>query len=65
MASERGLLTQGEALMESIKSRNDASHTYDSEAADEIFNAIVEDYHAAFQEIKTVFDDQLQQRRPQ
>ena len=65
MASERGLLTHGEALMESIKSRNDTSHTYDSETADEIFTAIVEDYHAAFQEIKTVFDAQLQQRCPQ
>lgn len=62
MASERGLITQGDALMETVKSRNDTVHGYDGETAEEIFTAIVEEYYAAFQEVKSVFDAQLIKR---
>jgi len=65
MASERELITQGSALMESIKSRNDTSHSYDEATVNEIFTAIVEEYYDAFLEIKTVFDAQLAQRQSQ
>jgi len=63
MAFERGLVTQGSALMKTIKSRNATSHTYDENTADEIFTDIVDLYYSAFLELKQVFEQQIQLRQ--
>ena len=39
-----GLLANGEIWMDMIKSRNQTSHTYNEETADEIVHAIKENY---------------------
>lgn len=61
MASERELVTQGSALMESIKIRNDLLNSYEKTTADGIFVGICQVY-AAFLEIKTVLNARLPQR---
>jgi nucleotidyltransferase substrate binding protein (TIGR01987 family) len=47
-AYKRGLIGDGDAWMEMIKSRNLTSHTYNQDVAKEISEAIRERYHAAF-----------------
>lgn len=63
MASERGLVTQGAELMDTIKSRNATSHTYDEDTANEIFTSIIEEHYGAFLELKQVFEKQIQSRQ--
>jgi nucleotidyltransferase substrate binding protein (TIGR01987 family) len=43
------LLSNGEVWMDMIKSRNETSHTYNEETADEIFLKIIETYYPAFE----------------
>jgi nucleotidyltransferase substrate binding protein (TIGR01987 family) len=50
-AYKRGLIEDGDAWMEMIKSRNLTSHTYNQDIAKEIVAAIRERYHLAFQRI--------------
>lgn len=45
LAFERGLIGHGELWMEMIKSRNQSSHTYNEEVAEEIAGRIVHAYH--------------------
>jgi nucleotidyltransferase substrate binding protein (TIGR01987 family) len=47
-AFSKGLLTDGEAWMEMIKSRNQTSHTYNKKVADEIVGKILESYFGQF-----------------
>lgn len=47
-AFKRGLIENGEIWMDMIKSRNLSSHTYNSEIAQKIVRAIVENYYAEF-----------------
>jgi nucleotidyltransferase substrate binding protein (TIGR01987 family) len=47
-AFQMGLIQDGEAWMEMIKSRNQSSHTYNLDTALEIAKAIDERYWAAF-----------------
>ncbi len=54
LAFNNGLIQSGEALMDSIKSRNLTAHTYDEEDADDIFNKIIDSYYDAFREIYLV-----------
>lgn len=42
-----GLITDGEVWMEMIKSRNQTSHTYNEETANQIFTKIIQDYFPA------------------
>lgn len=50
-AFKSGLIEDGDAWMEMIKSRNLTSHTYNQDIAKEIVAAIRERYHFAFQRI--------------
>jgi len=50
-AFKRGLIEDGTAWMEMIKSRNLKSHTYNREIAEEIALAIRRRYHAAFRKL--------------
>ncbi|WP_027358698.1 nucleotidyltransferase substrate binding protein [Desulforegula conservatrix] len=47
-AFQKGLVTEGEGWMEMIKSRNQTSHTYNHEIADEIAEKIINHYHGLF-----------------
>jgi nucleotidyltransferase substrate binding protein (TIGR01987 family) len=48
-AFKNGLIVEGEVWMEMIKSRNQTSHTYNEETADEITDAVVARYYAEFE----------------
>ena len=43
-----GLVEKGDVWMQMVESRNKSSHTYNKETTDEIVNAIIDDYFAAF-----------------
>jgi nucleotidyltransferase substrate binding protein (TIGR01987 family) len=43
------LVDNGEVWMDMIKSRNETSHTYNEETADEIFLKIIDEYYPAFE----------------
>jgi nucleotidyltransferase substrate binding protein (TIGR01987 family) len=42
-----GLITDGEVWMEMIKSRNQTSHTYNEDTANQIFSKIIQNYFPA------------------
>jgi nucleotidyltransferase substrate binding protein (TIGR01987 family) len=48
LAFERGLVANGQGLMNSIKSRQLTSHTYNEETADEIYRSVIAEYYGAF-----------------
>ena len=54
------LIQDGEAWMEMLRSRNQASHTYNLETAAEIARAIDERYWAAFRLLLDSMDDRAQ-----
>ncbi len=43
-----GLIPDGDVWMEMIKIRNQTSHTYEEQTANEIFDQIIYKYHPAF-----------------
>lgn len=43
------LITDGEVWMDMIRSRNQASHTYNEETAEDIYGKIIQNYHSVFQ----------------
>jgi len=50
------LIGNGEVWMDMISSRNHTSHTYDDATATEIYDKIVAEYHAAFNEFRAVME---------
>lgn len=52
-----GLVMNGENWMEMIKSRNQTSHTYNQEIAEEISRKIIQDYYPLFEEFKMKMDE--------
>jgi len=50
-AFKYGLLKNGEIWMDMVKSRNDSSHTYNEETANEIVDAILNYYYAEFEKL--------------
>ena len=52
-AFNRGLVTDGQAWMEMIKSRSLSSHTYSKKVADELILDVRVRYHRCFMELKT------------
>lgn len=42
------LIEDGEIWMQMIKSRNETSHSYNEETADDIYQKIISEYHQAF-----------------
>ena len=61
-AFEKGLLTNGQALLESIESRNLTSHSYNEEVAEEIFQDVINKYYAAFEELKDALRTEKEKR---
>ena len=64
LAVKRGLIDTncGKILMESIISRNKTVHTYNEEVANEIFQAILNEYYQAFHSLKQALEHEQQQR---
>lgn len=52
----RGLIADGDGWMEMIKSRNQTSHTYNEETANEITGMVISSYHALLR----VFADKME-----
>ncbi|MBB6482138.1 nucleotidyltransferase substrate binding protein [Spirochaeta isovalerica] len=51
MAFNRNLVSDGETLMETIKSRQKTSHSYNEETAEEILQAVINHYYKAFEDL--------------
>lgn len=51
-AFKAGLISQGDIWMEMIKSRNQTSHTYNQNTADEIVFKTINQYFPLFEELK-------------
>jgi nucleotidyltransferase substrate binding protein (TIGR01987 family) len=51
-AFTRGLIVDGDAWMEMIKSRNKTSHTYNKAVANEIVDKITQSYFKAFSDLR-------------
>lgn len=58
-AFNKGLIENGEAWMDMIKSRNKSSHTYNEEVAEEIVFQIVETYYPLFREFHNKMGSRL------
>jgi len=56
-AFKMALVTNGEVWMDMIKSRNETSHTYNEETADEIFLKIIEEYFPAFEKFTIAMEE--------
>jgi nucleotidyltransferase substrate binding protein (TIGR01987 family) len=53
------LIDNGEVWMNMIKSRNQTSHTYNNETADEIYRKIISEYYSAF----LIFRNTMEKKR--
>jgi nucleotidyltransferase substrate binding protein (TIGR01987 family) len=60
LAFNRGLIQQGEMWLDMVKSRSKTSHTYNEETAQEIAQAIVQDYFLLFVSLKDSLDYGIQ-----
>ncbi|MDL2319819.1 nucleotidyltransferase substrate binding protein [Alistipes sp. OttesenSCG-928-B03] len=58
-AFKMGLIEGADVWMDMIQSRNSTSHMYDEETADEIYDAIVNDYYLAFDNFQTKMEGLL------
>ncbi len=54
-AFKNGLIADGEVWMDMVKSRNQTSHTYNEETANEITEAVLHRYCAQFSQFSTQF----------
>ncbi|MCB0392493.1 MAG: nucleotidyltransferase substrate binding protein [Bdellovibrionales bacterium] len=58
-AFKLGIIEDGEAWMDMIKSRNLSSHTYNKETADKVVNNIVSSYYKCFSDLIKVLDKKV------
>ena len=65
MAFKAGLIEDGKSFMESIKSRNLTSHTYDESVSENIFIDIVEKYTTAFDQLRLAMVAEKGKREPE
>lgn len=61
-AFKMGLVKNGETWMEMIKSRNQSSHTYNQEVADEISEKIIASYFELFTEFERKMNSLIQDK---
>ena len=59
LAFQLGLIDNGEIWMNMIKSRNQASHTYDEEVSNRIIQLIISEYYDAFKSLESFFLSQI------
>ncbi len=60
LAFQNGLITKGEIWMEMVKSRRLSSHTYNEETANEIANAVINQYFSLFTDLLQTFNSEVQ-----
>lgn len=56
-AFKASLITDGEAWMEMIKSRNETAHTYNEDTADQIFIKIIRRYYPLFRNFRQKMEE--------
>ncbi len=56
-AFKYGLIEKGEIWMDMIQSRNNTSHTYNEETANEIAKAIIDNYYSEFEKLINKLND--------
>ncbi len=56
LAFQRNLIQDGETWMQMLKDRNQTSHTYNEETADEIAGHILKDYYGLYVALKDSFE---------
>ncbi len=61
-AFKMGLMKDGEAWMEMIKSRNQSSHTYNQEVADDISKKIITSYSGLFKDFESKMNSLIQDK---
>lgn len=61
-AFKMGLVTDGDAWMEMIKSRNQSSHTYNQEVADDISEKIINSYSGLFKDFESKMNSLIQDK---
>jgi nucleotidyltransferase substrate binding protein (TIGR01987 family) len=59
LAFNRGLIADGELFMNTIKSRQLTSHSYNEETADIIYMDIVNEYYAGFKQLEKRLQSQI------
>lgn len=59
LAFENQLIRNSEAWMEMIQSRNETSHTYNEETADEIADLIIKSYYSEFEQLRIRLESEL------
>jgi nucleotidyltransferase substrate binding protein (TIGR01987 family) len=59
VAFSLGIIADGQAWMNMIKSRNLTSHTYHQELADEIASQVINDYHQQFVALRETLSNEL------
>ncbi|MBL9179335.1 MAG: nucleotidyltransferase substrate binding protein [Verrucomicrobiaceae bacterium] len=59
LAFQNQLIGNSEAWMEMIKSRNQTSHTYNQETADEIVALIIASYYPEFEQLRVLLTGKL------
>ncbi len=62
LAFQRGLITRGEELLESIKSRNMTAHAYNKEIAEKILHDIIIKFYGAFKELEQALLKEKEER---
>jgi nucleotidyltransferase substrate binding protein (TIGR01987 family) len=63
LAFNRGLIKDGEEWMQMLKDRNQTSHTYNEEVADEIAENVVTKYFSMFESLKISLDKQRDDKK--
>lgn len=61
-AFRRGLIQEGDGWMEMIKSRNQSSHTYNQEVADDISEKIINSYFGLFKDFERKMNSLIQDK---
>ena len=59
LAFNRGLIVDGELFMNTIKSRQLTSHSYNEETADIIYMDIVNEYYSGFKQLEKRLESQI------
>jgi nucleotidyltransferase substrate binding protein (TIGR01987 family) len=62
-AFKTGLIENGEAWMDMIKSRNLTTHTYDETTASKIVSAILDSYYSEFEALRITLDNLKQEEQ--
>ncbi len=63
IAFNRGLISDGDIFMQTIKSRNKTVHTYNEETANEIFHEIINNYYDVFLELRKTMENERIKRK--